>query len=214
MRFVRDFNPEAVSRRSLLKGAACAAAGLSLAAIPGSALADTADDPFPLPPFNYSKLNPAFRPSVVEYKGRQPVGTVVVDTPAHQLYLVVQGGYAIRWGCAVGKDGFRWAGMADVGRKIIWPKWTPPKEMIERHPEKAKWANGMPGGPDNPLGARALYLFQNGNDTLFRIHGTTEPMSIGKNASSGCIRMISQDVVELYRRVPVGSRVIVLAEGT
>ena len=154
-----------------------------------------------MPPFDYSK-------------GHQHVGTVIVDIPAHQLYLIVQGGYAIRWGCAVGKDGFRWAGMADVGRKIIWPKWTPPKEMIERHPEKAKWANGMPGGPDNPLGARALYLFQNGNDTLFRIHGTTEPMSIGKNASSGCIRMISQDVVELYRRVPVGTRVIVLAEGT
>lgn len=113
----------------------------------------------------------------------------------------------------MGKDGFRWAGMADVGRKVMWPKWTPPKEMIERHPEKAKWANGMPGGYDNPLGARALYLFQNGSDTLYRIHGTTEPMSIGKNASSGCIRMINQDVIQLYRRVPIGSRVVVLAEG-
>ena len=100
----------------------------------------------------------------------------------------------MRWGCAVGKDGFRWAGLADVGRKVMWPRWTPPKEMIARHPEKAKWANGMPGGPDNPLGARALYLFQNGQDTLYRIHGTTDPMSIGHNASSGCIRMVNQDV--------------------
>lgn len=90
----------------------------------------------------------------------------------------------------------------------------PPKDMIERSPEKAKWKNGMPGGPDNPLGARALYLFQNGNDTLYRIHGTTEPMPIGTNASSGCIRMLNQDVIELYRRAPVGSRVVVMAEGT
>jgi lipoprotein-anchoring transpeptidase ErfK/SrfK len=199
-----------LTRRDLLTGAVSLAATLA----GGPALSDTTDDPYPLPPFDYSRLDRAFHPTVVEYKGRQRVGTVVVDTPAHQIYLVVDGGFAIRWGCAVGKDGFRWAGMADVGRKIMWPKWTPPKEMIERSPEKAKWANGMPGGPDNPLGARALYLFQNGNDTLYRIHGTTDPMSIGKNASSGCIRMISQDVVELYRRVPVGSKVVVLAEGT
>jgi lipoprotein-anchoring transpeptidase ErfK/SrfK len=158
-------------------------------------------------------LKPAFRPTVVPYKGKQYVGTVIVDTAARQIYVILEGGQALRWGCAVGRDGFRWAGLADVGRKVMWPKWTPPKDMIERSPEKAKWANGMPGGYDNPLGARALYLFQNGNDTLYRIHGTTEPMSIGTNASSGCIRMISQDVKELYRRVPIGSRVVVLAEG-
>jgi lipoprotein-anchoring transpeptidase ErfK/SrfK len=95
----------------------------------------------------------------------------------------------------------------------MWPRWTPPKEMIARNPEKAKWANGMPGGPDNPLGARALYLFQNGADTLYRIHGTTEPLSIGKNASSGCIRMVNQDVIELFALTPIGTRVVVLAEG-
>ena len=178
------------------------------------ALADEPDDPYPLPPFDYSVLPPAFRPSVVTYRGRHTPGTVVVDTPARQLYLIVDGGHAIRWGCAVGRDGFRWAGMADVARKVLWPRWTPPQSMIARSPEKAKWASGMPGGPDNPLGSRALYLFQNGNDTLYRIHGTTEPLSIGKNASSGCIRMINQDVVELYRRVSIGARVIVLAEGT
>ncbi len=200
-----------LSRRSVITGAA---AGLLSVPLSRAALAQSADDdPFPLPKFDYSKLPEPFRPTVVAYKGRQLPGTIIVDTPARQLYLVLQGGQAIRWGCAVGKDGFRWAGLADVGRKVMWPKWTPPKEMIARHPEKAKWANGMPGGPDNPLGARALYLFQNGNDTLYRIHGTTEPMSIGKNASSGCIRMVNQDVVELYRRVPIGSRVVVLAEG-
>ena len=200
-----------LTRRSLVGGAVA-----SLVAGPISSIAwaaDTADDPYPLPSFDYLKMPEAFRPSVLTYRGRQHVGTVIVDTSARQIYLVVDGGYCIRWGCAVGRDGFRWAGLADVGRKVMWPKWTPPKDMIERSPEKAKWAGGMPGGYDNPLGARALYLFQNGQDTLYRIHGTTEPMSIGTNASSGCIRMINQDVKELYRRAPVGSRVVVLAEG-
>jgi lipoprotein-anchoring transpeptidase ErfK/SrfK len=198
-----------ITRRTLLAGAG----GLAASLVAGPAFADATDDPYPLPKFDYRKLPEPFRPAVVDYKTRQWPGTVIVDTGARQLYLVLEGGQALRFGCAVGRDGFRWAGLADIGRKVMWPKWTPPKEMIERSPEKAKWANGMPGGPDNPLGARALYLFQNGNDTLYRIHGTTEPLSIGKNASSGCIRMVNQDVVELYRRVPVGSRVVVLAEG-
>jgi lipoprotein-anchoring transpeptidase ErfK/SrfK len=200
-----------LSRRAVLIGATATALAAPLSKAVFSQSAE--DDPYPLPPFNYSKLPPPFRPAVVEYTGRQLPGTVIVDTPNRQIYLVLQGGQAMRWGCAVGKDGFRWAGLADIGRKVMWPRWTPPKEMIARSPEKAKWANGMPGGPDNPLGARALYLFQNGNDTLYRIHGTTDPMSIGHNASSGCIRMVNQDVVELYRRVPIGTRVVVLAEG-
>jgi lipoprotein-anchoring transpeptidase ErfK/SrfK len=199
------------TRRAVLTGTA---ASLLTASVSGLSLAQSSeDDPFPLPKFDYSKLPEPFRPAMVDYRGRQWPGTIIVDTQARQLSLVLQGGKAMRWGCAVGRDGFRWAGLADVSRKVMWPKWTPPKEMIARSPEKAKWANGMPGGPDNPLGARALYLFQNGNDTLYRIHGTTEPLSIGKNASSGCIRMVNQDVVDLYRRVPIGSRVVVLAEG-
>jgi lipoprotein-anchoring transpeptidase ErfK/SrfK len=199
-----------LTRRAFVAGSPTS---LISCAVPMAWGAEAGDDPYPLPAFNYRKLPEAFRPAVMAYKGRQRVGTVIVDTAARQLYLVVDDGYCIRWGCAVGRDGFRWAGISDVGRKVIWPKWTPPKEMIERNPEKIKWKDGMPGGPENPLGARALYLFQNGNDTLYRIHGTTEPMSIGKNASSGCIRMVNQDVVQLYRRVPVGSRVVVLAEG-
>lgn len=200
-----------LSRRAVLTGASAAllSVPLSTAALPQA----SEDDPFPLPPFDYSKLPAPLRPATVAYTGRQLPGTIIVDTPNRQIYLVLQGGQAMRWGCAVGKDGFRWAGLADIGRKVMWPRWTPPKEMIARSPEKAKWANGMPGGPDNPLGARALYLFQNGQDTLYRIHGTTDPMSIGKNASSGCIRMVNQDVEELYRRVPIGTRVVVLAEG-
>ena len=200
-----------MTRRKLLAYSAASIAGF--AAAPAYSANETGDDPYPLPPFNYGNLPEAFRPAVVNYKGRQWPGTIIVDTAARQISLILEGGKALRWGCAVGRDCFRWAGLADVGRKVMWPRWTPPKDMIARSPEKAKWANGMPGGPDNPLGARALYLFQNGNDTLFRIHGTTEPMSIGKNASSGCIRMINQDVVELFRRAPIGSRVVVLAEG-
>ncbi len=200
-----------LNRRELISGltatAACLAAGPAIADV------GSGDDPYPLPPYDYKKLPAAFRRTVVPYKGSKFPGTIIVDTAARQLYLVLQGNQALRYGCAVGRDGFRWAGMADVGRKVMWPKWTPPKEMIERSPEKAKWAKGMPGGPDNPLGARALYLYQNGNDTLYRIHGTTEPMSIGTKASSGCIRMLNQDVVELFRRAPIGSRVVVLAEG-
>ncbi len=202
---------EYLTRRGALKSIAGAALA-SVSAGPVLAAADF-DDPFPLPSFDYTKLPPPFRRTVVPYRGGLFPGTIIVDTAARQLSIVLEGGQAIRFGCAVGRDGFRWAGIADVGRKVMWPTWTPPKEMIDRSPEKAKWAKGMPGGPSNPLGARALYLYQNGADTLYRIHGTNEPMSIGKNASSGCIRMINQDAVELFRRAPIGTRVVVLAEG-
>lgn len=175
--------------------------------------AESSDDPYTEKPLDYRKLPAAFRRTIVDYTGRHRPGTVIVDTGARQLYLILGEGRALRYGCAVGRDGFRWAGLADIGRKVMWPRWTPPEEMIRRSPEKAKWKNGMPGGPSNPLGARALYLFQNGSDTLFRIHGTNEPMSIGKRASSGCIRMLNQDVKELFQHTPVGTRVLVLAEG-
>jgi lipoprotein-anchoring transpeptidase ErfK/SrfK len=193
-------------------GGALASCAFGLTAAPAWAYQDP-DDPFELPPFDEKKLPKQFRRAVVDYPTRHWPGTVIVNTGNRQLFIVLEGQQALRFGCAVGRDGFRWAGLADVGRKVMWPRWTPPKTMIERSPEKAKWANGMPGGPDNPLGARALYLFQNGNDTLYRIHGTNEPMSIGKNASSGCIRMLNQDIIELYRRVPIGTRVVVMAEG-
>jgi lipoprotein-anchoring transpeptidase ErfK/SrfK len=188
-----------------------AAAAVSMAA-PAFAL-DAPDDPFKLPPRNIKDTPPEFRRTVVTYPTKQFPGTIIIDTSARHLYLVLQGGMAIRYGIAVGRDGFRWAGMADVQRKIMWPKWTPPKEMIERKPELSKWAGGMPGGPENPLGARALYLFRDGRDTMYRIHGTNEPKSIGKAASSGCIRMFNEDVIELYRRAPIGSRVLVYSEG-
>jgi lipoprotein-anchoring transpeptidase ErfK/SrfK len=138
-------------------------------------------------------------------------GTLIIDTGQRALYYLMENGQAIRYGVAVGKEGFSWAGIAQIGRKVEWPRWTPPASMIQRRPELAKFANGMPGGrPDNPLGARALYLFADGRDTLFRIHGTNEPQSIGSAASSGCIRMLNEEVVQLYDRVPIGTKVIVL----
>lgn len=203
-----------LTRRTFIAGAAASGAALSTGLLSTPAWADQdPDDPFPLPPFDEKKLPKDFRRAVVPYPTRHWPGTIIINTGSRQLFLVLEGQQALRFGCAVGRDGFRWAGLADVGRKVMWPRWTPPKDMIERSPEKAKWKDGMPGGPENPLGARALYLFQNGGDTLYRIHGTNEPMSIGKNASSGCIRMLNQNVIELYRRTPVGSRVVVMAEG-
>jgi lipoprotein-anchoring transpeptidase ErfK/SrfK len=147
---------------------------------------------------------------VVEFPTPEKRGTVIVNTGERALYHVIGNETAIRYGVAVGKEGFDWAGIAKIGRKVQWPTWTPPKQMIARKPELWKWRNGMPGGPDNPLGARALYLYANGRDTLFRIHGTNEPWSIGQAASSGCIRMLNSEVAELYENVKLGTKVIVL----
>lgn len=147
---------------------------------------------------------------VVEFSTPEKRGTVIVNTHERALYHVIGRETAIRYGVAVGKAGFDWAGIAEVGRKVEWPSWTPPKQMIARKPELWKWRNGMPGGPDNPLGARAIYLFAHGRDTMFRIHGTNEPWSIGTAASSGCIRMLNIEVSELYENVDIGGKVIVL----
>ncbi len=154
----------------------------------------------------------------LKYKGRQTVnfasnekpGTIIVKTNERALYYVLGNGKAVRYGVAVGKEGFSWSGTARVGMKRVNPRWTPPPEMIERTPKYAKWANGMPGGiPENPLGVRAIYLFNKGGDTGFRIHGTNAPSSIGTAASSGCIRMLNHEVSELYEKVKVGTKVIV-----
>jgi lipoprotein-anchoring transpeptidase ErfK/SrfK len=137
----------------------------------------------------------------------EPAGTIVVDTRSRHLYFVQPGGSAIQYGIGVGRRGFEWRGVARVGRKSEWPRWIPPKEMLKRRPDLPE---EMDGGLENPLGARALYLFQGNKDTLFRIHGTNEPDSIGKAVSSGCIRMMNADVIDLYQRVGVGARVVVL----
>ncbi len=156
------------------------------------------------------RLEPKFMPQTVRFRGYAP-GTIVVDPNNHFLYLVQTAGRARRYGVGVGKAGLTFKGRARVGRKAKWPSWTPTANMIRRSPKKyAKFANGVPGGPNNPLGARALYLYRGERDTYFRIHGTNQPSSIGQSVSNGCIRMINDHAIDLYERVPVGAKVVVL----
>ena len=166
------------------------------------------------------KADPAFARKVVTYPTPVRAGTIVVDPGNHFLYLVQGDGQAIRYGVGVGGEEFGWSGAAMVHSKQEWPDWRPPAEMLERKPELIEHMTqlqsgvGMSGGPDNPLGARALYLWQGNKDTLYRIHGTTEPWTIGHSVSAGCIRMTNEDVADLYDRIPVGTKVIVLATAT
>lgn len=167
-------------------------------------------DKYPIAAVDADELKPAYVRQLVDYTTTEPPGTVVVDPRKRFLYLVMEGGKALRYGVGVGKAGLEFTGTAEVGRKAKWPHWTPTPNMIAREPDRyGKWAKGMEGGAANPLGPRALYLYKNGKDTLFRIHGTTEPWTIGHAVSSGCIRMLNQDVIDLYGRVPTGARVVV-----
>jgi lipoprotein-anchoring transpeptidase ErfK/SrfK len=152
------------------------------------------------------ELPPQFRRQMVDYQTREPAGTIVIDTPNTYLYLVLGGGKAIRYGIGVGREGFTWTGREKVSRMSEWPDWHPPKEMIERQPYLPRF---MAGGESNPLGARALYL----GNTLYRIHGTNQPSTIGSFVSSGCIRLTNGDIEDLYGRVTVGTRVVVLPGG-
>ena len=150
-----------------------------------------------------------YKRAEVAYVSAEPPGTIIVETSTRHLYRILDDKTAVRYGVAVGREGFAWSGEATVERKVEWPTWTPPKEMIARSPKLKKWAKGQPGGPTNPLGAAALYLFQGEKDTLYRIHGTNAPSSIGHAASSGCIRMFNEDIQELYSQVTHGTKVIV-----
>jgi lipoprotein-anchoring transpeptidase ErfK/SrfK len=165
----------------------------------------------------YGRIDPSYLRKAVYYPSNETPGTIVVDVQNRFLYAIEGNGRATRYGIGVGRQGFSWSGVATVHDKQEWPDWYPPKEMIERKPELMRQVSvlqsgyGVPGGPTNPLGARALYLWQGNKDTLYRIHGTNEPWTIGTNVSSGCIRMLNQDVIDLYRRTPVGAKVLVLA---
>jgi lipoprotein-anchoring transpeptidase ErfK/SrfK len=166
---------------------------------------------YPVEAVDTSHVDTQFLKQVVDYRASYPAGTVVVDPHRRFLYLVQKGNKAIRYGVGVGREGLAFAGSGTVQEKREWPHWTPTAAMIAREPTRyAKWAKGMDGGVGNPLGARALYLFKDGKDTRYRIHGTTEPDSIGKAVSSGCIRMMNQDVIDLYGKVPLGAKVVVL----
>ena len=173
------------------------------------------DGSFAIPAIPLEKLPTQLRRQSVAFQTAEAPGTIIINPAARYLHLVTGKNRAIRYGIAVGRAGFEWAGVANVTERKQWPTWTPPAEMIARKPELAKWEKGQPGGLTNPLGARALYLTTNGVDYGYRIHGTPEWQSIGSNASSGCIRMINQDVIDLFARVPAGAKVIVLnADGS
>ena len=201
-----------ISRRGVLFGLPLFLAGCANTGIGQQRLnyAAKPEEKFPLPAMHLDKVKPELRRQEVTYDTSHPAGTVVVDTPARRLYYVLGDGRAMRYGVGVGRQGLALKGDAYIGRKSEWPSWTPTANMMRRDPRNLKFAGGMPGGPNNPLGARALYLYRGGGDTMFRLHGTNQPQSIGHAMSSGCIRMLNHDIIDLYSRVPVGSKVVVL----
>lgn len=171
------------------------------------------EERFPLPAINLKKVPDRFYRRQVNYPTTERVGTLVVDIRNYYVYLVQKDGKAMRYGVGLGRAGFEWSGRARIAYKAEWPKWTPPDEMIGRQPELEKWSwrnGGMPPGLQNPLGARALYIFQGKKDTLYRLHGTSEYWTIGTADSSGCVRLINQDIIDLYNRVAAGSPIVVL----
>jgi len=168
------------------------------------------DEQFPVPPVDLRAMNPNYWRTVVPNPTGERPGTIVVNTGERYLYLVGDDGTALRYGVGIGREGFAWSGRAEIAAKKKWPTWTPPSEMIARQPEIEPYRNGMPPSLENPLGARAMYIYQNGRDTLYRLHGTSDPRTIGQAVSSGCVRLINQDIIDLYQRVPTGTPVVVV----
>ncbi|OAP42506.1 oxidoreductase [Sinorhizobium glycinis] len=166
--------------------------------------------PMERPIASRTRIDPRYRRQEVAYDGGEAPGTIVVDTEQRYLYYVQGGGSAIRYGIGVGEEGRTLKGKATIGRKAEWPSWTPTENMMRRKPHLRQYAGGVTGGLHNPLGASALYLYRGGNDTMFRLHGTNEPWTIGQAVSSGCIRLTNDDIVDLYSRTPVGTTVLII----
>jgi lipoprotein-anchoring transpeptidase ErfK/SrfK len=174
---------------------------------------EISDEGRTLPAVPFSRIDSRFLRQEVSYQTNEVPGTIVVDTREHYLYLVQENGKAIRYGVGLGKDGYGWSGRGTIQRKAKWPRWTPPSEMVERQPELRQFAAAQGGanpGLNNPLGARALYIFKDGKDTLYRVHGTPDWQSVGKATSSGCVRMLNQDIIDLFDRVPTASGIVVI----
>jgi lipoprotein-anchoring transpeptidase ErfK/SrfK len=209
-----------MGRRSFLLGSAAGVGALGLGGCvtpDGVSLAEARKmyaampaERFPIPESDISKVDPKYYRRTVAYETKEAPGTIIVDPGNYYVYRIEGDGSATRYGANVGRDGFRWSGAAYVGRKSEWATWTPPKEMIKRQPEAAKWARGMPGGLDNPLGARTLHLYQNGAYTLYTIYASSDAESIGSGITSGCVGLLSQDMIHLYERTPVKTKVVVL----
>lgn len=168
------------------------------------------EEQFPIPAVDLRYLKPEYYRRRVDYPTLEKPGTVIVDTASRYLYHVEEGGTAMRYGVGIGRAGFEWSGRGHIAYKRAWPTWTPPSEMIDRQPELEQWRRGQPPGLDNPLGARALYIHEGNRDTIYRIHGTEEVWTIGDAVSSGCVRLLNQDVIDLAERVRPGSAIIVL----
>jgi lipoprotein-anchoring transpeptidase ErfK/SrfK len=208
-----------LDRRSFLAGSAVSLGALGLAGCVTTdhmSLAEAeklygpvADKKFPIPAADISMVDPKYFRRTVDYETGEAPGTIIVDPANYFVYRIEGEGKATRYGANVGREGFLWSGEAYVGRKAEWPTWTPPREMIKRQPEVAKYARGMPGGPENPLGARTLYLYQNGRYTLYTLYSTSDPETIGTNLTSGCTGLLTQDMIDLYDRTPVKTKVIV-----
>jgi len=190
--------------------AGCAPSGSMSLAEARNVYGPRPNERFPIPAVNVSKVDPKFYRRTVRYDTAEVAGTIVVDPRNHYVYRVEGDGNATRYGVSVGRAGFLWSGDAYIGRKAEWPIWTPPAEMIKRQPEVAKYAGGMAPGLDNPLGARVLYLYQNGVYTLYTLYSTSAPETIGRGISSGCIGLLTQDMMDLYSRTPVNTKVVVL----
>lgn len=193
-----------ITRRTFL-------ASLAASALPAHAtFAST--EPFPVRAADEKLIEYKYRRREVDYKGGEPPGTIVVDPRQRFLFHVQGGGKAMRYGASVGKAGRTWSGTATIGKMAKWPTWTPTPEHVAEFPKLAKWLpGGMPGGPENPMGARALYLYQGEVDTIYRIHGTHDPKLIGRKATAGCFGLLNSDIIHLYDRVSLGARVVVLS---
>jgi lipoprotein-anchoring transpeptidase ErfK/SrfK len=193
------------SRRTILAGLPLLLAGC------GANYGSTEDGGFTVAAVDITQMDSSLQRQEVAWKGNEKPGSIVVNVPERRLYLVEAGGKAMRYGVGVGRsEGMNFRGSAIIGRKEKWPHWTPTENMKAAIPLYRHYAGGMNGGPDNPLGPRALYLYRDGRDTFFRLHGTTEPGTIGTAVSSGCIRLFNQDIIDLYNRVPVGTHVTVV----
>jgi Uncharacterized protein conserved in bacteria len=189
--------------------AGCSSIGIGSFQVFSSDYGARTDAGYRVPSIPISKVPRKYHRQIVRFDTTEKPGTIIVDTREKFLYFVLPEGRAVRYGIGVGRDGFEWSGTARVAAKREWPVWTPPPEMIRRQPELVKWSGGMPPGPNNALGARALYLYNKNGDTGYRLHGTPEWWSIGKAMSSGCVRLLNQDIIDLYNRAEVGAKVIV-----
>lgn len=208
-KFPADFSATAktLSRRGFVLGLPLFAAGCVTASYDSMS-----DGGHLIPAVDMTQMDSSVQRTEVSWKGKEKPGTIVVKISERRLYLVEAGGNAIRYGVGVGRSpGANFRGEATIGRKEKWPHWAPTDNMMAAIPQYRKFAGGMNGGPDNPLGPRALYLYRGGHDTNFRLHGTTEPETIGQPVSSGCIRLFNQDIIDLYDRVPVGAKVVVIS---